>query len=140
MCVEGRVGLKVMASNSLLHLALHHACVVACSANLLNVPTRFVPGSMCLLWVQVIVAHRLSTIMDADQILVLAKGQVVESGSHAALVAAGGLYASMWARQQDSSSCAPSPGPKQHALDSSRQTLQGMLCAALCCSSCCSSC
>jgi len=61
---------------------------------------------------QVIVAHRLSTIMDADQILVLAKGQVVECGSHAALVAAGGLYASMWARQQDSASCAPSPAPK----------------------------
>jgi hypothetical protein len=53
--------------------------------------------------------------MDADQILVLAKGQVVECGSHAALVAAGGLYASMWARQQDSSSSSalPSPAPKQ---------------------------
>lgn len=50
--------------------------------------------------------------MDADQILVLAKGQVVECGSHAALVAAGGLYASMWARQQDSTSAAPSPAPK----------------------------
>jgi hypothetical protein len=64
-------------------------------------------------FVQVIVAHRLSTIMDADQILVLAKGQVVECGNHAALVAAGGLYASMWARQQDNSSSAPSPAPKQ---------------------------
>jgi hypothetical protein len=50
--------------------------------------------------------------MDADQILVLAKGAVVESGTHAALVAAGGLYASMWARQQDSSSTLPSPTPK----------------------------
>lgn len=65
----------------------------------------------CLL--QVIVAHRLSTIMDADQILVLAKGQVVECGNHATLVAAGGLYASMWARQQDSSSALPSPAPKR---------------------------
>lgn len=58
-------------------------------------------------------AHRLSTIMDADQILVLAKGQVVECGNHATLVAAGGLYASMWARQQDSSSALPSPAPKR---------------------------
>jgi ATP-binding cassette subfamily B protein len=45
------------------------------------------------------IAHRLSTIADADNILVLDHGRLVESGSHAALLAHGGLYAEMWARQ-----------------------------------------
>ncbi|MDP4605281.1 MAG: ABC transporter ATP-binding protein/permease [Erythrobacter sp.] len=45
------------------------------------------------------IAHRLSTIADADRILVLDQGQMVESGSHAALLSAGGLYAEMWSRQ-----------------------------------------
>jgi ATP-binding cassette subfamily B protein len=45
------------------------------------------------------IAHRLSTIADADRILVLDHGQLAESGSHASLIAAGGLYAEMWARQ-----------------------------------------
>ncbi len=45
------------------------------------------------------IAHRLSTIAHADQILVLEGGQVRESGTHAQLIAAGGLYAQMWARQ-----------------------------------------
>lgn len=45
------------------------------------------------------IAHRLSTIADADQIVVLQDGQVVEQGHHDALVAQGGKYASMWARQ-----------------------------------------
>ena len=47
-----------------------------------------------------VIAHRLSTIADAAQILVLDHGRIVERGSHAALLAAQGLYAQMWARQQ----------------------------------------
>jgi len=47
-----------------------------------------------------IVAHRLSTIVDADEILVLHEGCLVESGTHAQLLARNGLYASMWKRQQ----------------------------------------
>jgi len=45
------------------------------------------------------IAHRLSTIADADRILVLDHGQLVETGSHASLLAHGGLYAEMWSRQ-----------------------------------------
>jgi ATP-binding cassette subfamily B protein len=46
-----------------------------------------------------IIAHRLSTVMQADQILVLDQGHVVECGSHRELLATGGLYAQMWALQ-----------------------------------------
>jgi len=47
-----------------------------------------------------VIAHRLSTVMDASQILVLAQGRVTERGTHAELLAAGGEYARMWALQQ----------------------------------------
>src|SRR5574338_23656 len=47
-----------------------------------------------------VIAHRLSTVMDADQILVLEQGRIVERGSHWELLAAGGAYAQMWALQQ----------------------------------------
>ncbi len=49
----------------------------------------------------IIIAHRLSTIVDADEIVVLDKGRIAERGSHAALLQCDGLYAQMWARQQD---------------------------------------
>ena len=45
------------------------------------------------------IAHRLSTVVDADEIIVLEDGLVAERGSHAALLAKGGLYARMWALQ-----------------------------------------
>ena len=46
-----------------------------------------------------VIAHRLSTVIDADEILVLSEGQVVERGSHAELLAIDGLYKQMWDRQ-----------------------------------------
>jgi ATP-binding cassette subfamily B protein len=46
-----------------------------------------------------VIAHRLSTVTDADEILVLREGEIVERGSHLALLAADGVYAGMWAAQ-----------------------------------------
>jgi ATP-binding cassette subfamily B protein len=46
-----------------------------------------------------VVAHRLSTIADADQILVLKGGKIVEAGDHAQLIEADGEYAALWRRQ-----------------------------------------
>ena len=48
-----------------------------------------------------IIAHRLSTVVDADEIVVLDEGRIVERGGHAQLLAARGGYADMWARQQE---------------------------------------
>ncbi len=48
-----------------------------------------------------VIAHRLSTVVDADEILVLAEGQVAERGTHASLLAQDGLYARMWALQAE---------------------------------------
>lgn len=47
-----------------------------------------------------VIAHRLSTVVDAHEILVMDSGQIVERGNHAALLAQQGRYASMWAMQQ----------------------------------------
>jgi len=49
-----------------------------------------------------IIAHRLSTVMDADQILVMDAGNIVERGSHAQLIERSGHYAAMWRLQQQS--------------------------------------
>jgi ATP-binding cassette, subfamily B, heavy metal transporter len=48
-----------------------------------------------------VIAHRLSTIVNADEIIVLDEGRIAERGSHAALLARNGLYASMWNRQRE---------------------------------------
>ena len=47
-----------------------------------------------------IIAHRLSTVVQADQIIVLDKGSIVERGTHADLLDIGGRYAQMWREQQ----------------------------------------
>ena len=49
-----------------------------------------------------VIAHRLSTVVDAHEILVMEAGRIIERGSHAELLAANGRYAQMWALQQSS--------------------------------------
>ncbi len=48
-----------------------------------------------------VIAHRLSTVVNADQIIVLQDGAIAERGTHAELIARGGLYAAMWDRQRE---------------------------------------
>jgi ATP-binding cassette, subfamily B, heavy metal transporter len=47
-----------------------------------------------------VIAHRLSTVVDAHEILVMDTGRIVERGTHVQLLAANGRYATMWALQQ----------------------------------------
>jgi ATP-binding cassette, subfamily B, multidrug efflux pump len=47
----------------------------------------------------VAIAHRLSTIMAMDRLVVMDHGRIVEMGDHASLLAAGGIYARLWAHQ-----------------------------------------
>ncbi|WP_137391241.1 ABCB family ABC transporter ATP-binding protein/permease [Rhodoligotrophos defluvii] len=48
-----------------------------------------------------VIAHRLSTVVDADEIIVLVDGRIAERGTHSALLARGGIYAGMWNRQRE---------------------------------------
>jgi ATP-binding cassette subfamily B protein len=48
-----------------------------------------------------VIAHRLSTVIDADEILVMDKGQIVERGQHQNLLLSNGLYTQMWELQQE---------------------------------------
>ena len=49
----------------------------------------------------IVIAHRLSTVVGADEILVLDKGLIVERGTHEELIAKGGVYAALWSRQRE---------------------------------------
>ncbi|MGB0058158.1 MAG: metal ABC transporter permease, partial [Methyloceanibacter sp.] len=48
-----------------------------------------------------VIAHRLSTVVHADDIIVLDHGEIVEQGTHQELLARGGIYASLWTRQRE---------------------------------------
>jgi len=48
-----------------------------------------------------VIAHRLSTVVSADEVIVLDQGRIVERGTHGELLGTGGLYASMWNRQRE---------------------------------------
>jgi ATP-binding cassette subfamily B protein len=54
-----------------------------------------------------VIAHRLSTVVDADRILVMERGRIREQGTHRALLDAGGHYAAMWDLQQREGGDAP---------------------------------
>jgi ATP-binding cassette, subfamily B, bacterial len=47
----------------------------------------------------IVIAHRLSTVKQMDQLIVLSHGRIIEQGSHSALLDQGGVYASLWAHQ-----------------------------------------
>ena len=67
-----------------------------------------------------VIAHRLSTVVEADEILVLQDGLVAERGTHGSLIAAGGLYAEMWRRQSDAIAAAEAAAAAQAAADLDR--------------------
>ncbi len=56
-----------------------------------------------------VVAHRLSTVVDSDEILVLDHGRITERGTHTELLRLGGSYAQMWSRQQADADALPEP-------------------------------
>jgi ABC-type transport system involved in Fe-S cluster assembly fused permease/ATPase subunit len=70
-----------------------------------------------------VIAHRLSTVRDADEILVLERGRIVERGRHDDLLAQNGVYAAMWRRQQEAAEA-------REALDSPSAAAAGTVAAA----------
>ncbi|WP_372620981.1 ABCB family ABC transporter ATP-binding protein/permease [Falsiroseomonas sp.] len=66
-----------------------------------------------------VIAHRLSTVVEADEIIVLQDGRIAERGSHAALIARDGLYAEMWRRQSEAVQAAEAAAAAAAAAESS---------------------
>ena len=64
----------------------------------------------------IVIAHRLSTVVNADEILVLDKGLVVERGNHETLLARGGAYAALWRRQLQNEAEQASPQAEEYIL------------------------
>jgi ATP-binding cassette subfamily B protein len=67
-----------------------------------------------------VIAHRLSTVVDADEIIVLQDGRIAERGTHASLTAADGLYAEMWRRQAQAVAAAEAAARAQAEADLDR--------------------
>jgi ATP-binding cassette subfamily B protein len=67
-----------------------------------------------------VIAHRLSTVVEADEIIVLQEGRIAERGTHAGLIAADGLYAEMWRRQAQAVAAAEAAARAQAEADLDR--------------------
>jgi ATP-binding cassette, subfamily B, heavy metal transporter len=77
-----------------------------------------------------VIAHRLSTVVEADEIIVLQDGHIAERGTHASLIAEDGLYAEMWRRQSEAVAAAEAAARAQAAADLDQPRLQRPLEAA----------
>ncbi|HEY4251265.1 MAG TPA: ABC transporter ATP-binding protein/permease [Roseomonas sp.] len=71
-----------------------------------------------------VIAHRLSTVVEADEIIVLQDGLIAERGTHGALIAAGGLYAEMWRRQSEAVAMAEAAAAAQAAAGFGNRSLR----------------
>lgn len=72
-------------------------------------------AKVCANRTTIVVAHRLSTVVSADQILVIKDGRIVERGRHEALLSRGGVYADMWQLQQQGQEVSEDTKPQTKA-------------------------